>query len=182
MPALREGQILVGPSFNEPVRVETIRQDGDGTRTVGVVGTHTERFRRVILIQTDLDALQILSPTATHRGDAELPRLGLQAYSLGIAYEFDPYSSLSISRVDPLPHQLEALYDYLLKLARGTIVGSRGRWLVLAAAQPKPPRHISTLPSPAGILPGAGWRGGGAHRVEQIRPVYVRSVGATDAR
>jgi superfamily II DNA or RNA helicase len=45
-------------------------------------------------------------------------RLGLQAYSLGIAYEFDPYFGLSISRVDPLPHQLEAVYDYLLKLPR----------------------------------------------------------------
>ena len=45
-------------------------------------------------------------------------RLGLQAYALGIAYEFDPYFGLSISRVDPLPHQLEAVYDYLLKLAR----------------------------------------------------------------
>src|SRR2546430_14780677 len=37
---------------------------------------------------------------------------------LGIAHEFDPYFGLSISRVDPLPHQLEAIYDYLLKLAR----------------------------------------------------------------
>jgi superfamily II DNA or RNA helicase len=42
----------------------------------------------------------------------------LQAYALGIAYEFDPYFGLSISRVDPLPHQLEAVYDYLLKVAR----------------------------------------------------------------
>ena len=42
----------------------------------------------------------------------------LQAYALGIAYEFDPYFGLSISRVDPLPHQLEAVYDYLLKPAR----------------------------------------------------------------
>jgi superfamily II DNA or RNA helicase len=45
-------------------------------------------------------------------------RLGLQAYALGIAYEFDPYFGLSISRVDPLPHQLEAVYDRLLKLSR----------------------------------------------------------------
>jgi len=42
----------------------------------------------------------------------------LQAYSLGIAYEFDPYFGLSISRVDPLPHQLEAVYDYFLKVPR----------------------------------------------------------------
>ncbi|MFP5284532.1 MAG: DEAD/DEAH box helicase, partial [Thermoanaerobaculia bacterium] len=51
-------------------------------------------------------------------GDGRLLRLGLQAYALGIAYEFDPYFGLSISRVDPLPHQLEAVYEYLLKLAR----------------------------------------------------------------
>lgn len=37
---------------------------------------------------------------------------------LGIAYEFDPYFGLSISRVDPLPRQLEAVYDYLLKLSQ----------------------------------------------------------------
>ena len=43
-------------------------------------------------------------------------RLGLQAYALGIAYEFEPYFGLSISRVDPLPHQLEAVYEHLLKL------------------------------------------------------------------
>ena len=29
-----------------------------------------------------------------------------------------PYFSLSISRVDPLPHQLEAVYDYFLQLPR----------------------------------------------------------------
>ena len=46
----------------------------------------------------------------------ELLRIGLQAYALGIAYEFDPYFGLSISRVDPLPHQLEAVYEHLLKL------------------------------------------------------------------
>jgi len=51
-------------------------------------------------------------------GDGCLLRLGLQAHSLGIAWEFDPYFGLSISRVDPLPHQLEAVYDNLLRLAR----------------------------------------------------------------
>jgi hypothetical protein len=54
----------------------------------------------------------------SYAGDCDLVRLGLQAYALGIAYEFDPYFGLSISRVDPLPHQLEAVYDYLLKTAR----------------------------------------------------------------
>ena len=62
--------------------------------------------------------MTILDSELAFNGKGHLLRLGIQAYSLGIAYEFDPYFSLSISRVDPLPHQLEAVYDHLLKLAR----------------------------------------------------------------
>ena len=44
---------------------------------------------------------------------------GLESKPIGLAfYEYDPYFSFSIARVDPLPHQLEAVYDYFLKLPR----------------------------------------------------------------
>ena len=118
MPAIHEGQTLIGSLFNEPMRVETIRASGDDTWTVGLVGTQSERFRKVTLSPRDIEGLTILDSAFSYDGDGRLLRLGLQAYSLGIAYEFDPYFGLSISRVDPLPHQLEAVYDYLLKLAR----------------------------------------------------------------
>src|SRR3990167_5942967 len=117
-PPICEGQILTGSLFSEPVRVETVAPNGPWAWTLGVVGTQTERFRRVSLTKEHLATLTILSPSASFDGDGRLLRLGLQAYALGTAYEFDPYFGLSISRVDPLPHQLEAVYDYLLKLAR----------------------------------------------------------------
>jgi SNF2 family DNA or RNA helicase len=100
------------------MRVETIRPNGPDTWTLGLVGTQSERFRSVNLTSRDIESLTIFDITSTYDGDGQLLRLGLQAYSLGIAYEFDPYFGLSISRVDPLPHQLEAVYEYLLKLAR----------------------------------------------------------------
>ncbi len=115
---IREGCIVTGSLFNEPMRVETVSASGDGTWIVGLVGMQTERFRRVSLSARDLEELTILDTRFTYDGESRLLRLGLQAYSLGIAWEFDPYFGLSISRVDPLPHQLEAVYDYLLKLAR----------------------------------------------------------------
>ena len=71
-----------------------------------------------LITAEDLLQLRVLDPTHSFDGDGRLLRLGHQAYALGIAYEFDPYFGLSISRVDPLPHQLEAIYDCLLKLAR----------------------------------------------------------------
>ena len=115
---IREGQILTGSLFNEPMRVETVRAEGGQAWVVGLVGLRSEQFRRVTLRPGDLDSLTIVEPGLSYDGDARLLRLGLQAHSLGIAYEFDPYFGLSISRVDPLPHQLEAVYEYLLKLPR----------------------------------------------------------------
>ena len=70
------------------------------------------------MAEADLASITILDAECRSTATGSLLRLGIQAYSLGIAYEFDPYFGLSISRVDPLPHQLEAVYDYLLKLAR----------------------------------------------------------------
>jgi superfamily II DNA or RNA helicase len=114
----KPGQLLTGALFNEPMRVETVEASGQASWFVGLVGTQSERFRKVTLTAADLAQLTVLDTRQQFDGDGRLLRLGLQAYALGIAYEFDPYFGLSISRVDPLPHQLEAVYDYLLKLAR----------------------------------------------------------------
>ena len=116
--SLVEGQVVTGTLFNEPMRVESVKESGAGTWVVGLSGLNTERFRKVTLTDADIQQLRIQKPQFTYDGDGQVLRIGIQAYSLGIAYEFDPYFGLSISRVDPLPHQLEAVYDYLLKLAR----------------------------------------------------------------
>ena len=118
VPPIIQGQVLTGPLFSEPMRVETVIANGPATWVVGLVGVQSERFRKVTLTVGDLERLAVLDAQHSFDGDGRLLRLGLQAYALGIAYEFDPYFGLSISRVDPLPHQLEAVYDYLLKLPR----------------------------------------------------------------
>jgi len=51
-------------------------------------------------------------------GNAQRFRLGVEALRLSLAYEYDPYFSLSIARVDPLPHQLEAVYQYFMAMPR----------------------------------------------------------------
>ena len=114
--AIREGQILTGPLFSEPMRVVTVRANGTDYLETGLVGQRSEQFRQVTLSSTDISNLTIADAALSYDGDGRLLRIGLQAYALGIAYEFDPYFGLSISRVDPLPHQLEAVYEHLLKL------------------------------------------------------------------
>ena len=112
---LQEGQVLTGPQFNEPMLVVTVGA-GAGSWNVGLVGQKSQQFRMVRLTSTDVAGLAVANPSLSYDGDGNLLRLGIQAYSLGIAYEFDPYFGLSISRVDPLPHQLEAVYEHLLKI------------------------------------------------------------------
>ncbi len=111
-----EGQVLTGPLFNEPMRVLTVRPNGHDSVEAGLVGQRTERFRQVTLTSVELAELTIAEAACPYDGDGGLLKLGLEAYSLGIAHEFDPYFGLSISRVDPLPHQLEAVYEYFMKL------------------------------------------------------------------
>jgi hypothetical protein len=87
------GQILIGPLFNEPMRVETVQSNGAASWSVGLVGTSSERFRKVTMTADDVPRLTVLDPQRSFNGDGRLLRLGLQAYALGIAYEFDPYSA-----------------------------------------------------------------------------------------
>jgi len=87
---LAEGQILVGPLFPEPVRVETIRRLSPDIVEVGVVGLDTQRFRRVTLTPSDIATLRSHQPACSYQGDGTLLKLGLQATALGIAWEFDP--------------------------------------------------------------------------------------------
>ena len=101
---------------SEPMQVETVRAGGPGVWIAGLVGQRSEGFRRVRLTSDDVSQLAIAESTLSYRGDGRLLRIALQAYSLGIGYEFHPYFGLSISRVDPLPHQLEAVYEHFLKL------------------------------------------------------------------
>ena len=114
-PVVELGQILTGPMFAEPVRVETVSANGAGSLTVGVVEIRSERFRRVVLTPSDIAEIEIGASVPTYDGDGARLRLGIQAHLLGIAYEYDPCFALSTSRVDPLPHQLDAVYNHLLQ-------------------------------------------------------------------
>ncbi|MBW1738291.1 MAG: hypothetical protein JRJ69_12255, partial [Deltaproteobacteria bacterium] len=56
--------------------------------------------------------------THTFQGDPELFLLAAEAERIRIAHQFDPLFAVNSSIVDPLPHQIEAVYRYLLPLPR----------------------------------------------------------------
>src|SRR6201997_342501 len=114
---LKPGIIIRGPVLPEPIEVLVVTPLGDVLKIVGA-GQKTGQVHQRVL---RFDQLQFLDATPEREpfdGDPARFRLGIEAARLGLAYEYDPYFSLSISRVDPLPHQLEAVYDYFMRLPR----------------------------------------------------------------
>ena len=114
---IKPNSILRGPLFPEPVRVAMTVPMGASLKIIGS-GLHTNQFYQPILSAEQIALLEASPEREPFDGDARKFRLGIEALRLGLAYEYDPYFSLSIARVDPLPHQLEAVYDYFMRLPR----------------------------------------------------------------
>jgi len=116
---IADGTVLSGPQFDEPMRVVGSPTAGDGFVLANLVGTRTNQFRGgVTLTSADLSTVTVERPETEFAGKPKLFKLGLEALRISLAQEYDPYFGLSISRVDPLPHQLDAVYGHLLKSPR----------------------------------------------------------------
>ncbi len=114
---LSPGVVVEGPILPEPIEILALVPMGASMKVIGK-GLRTGQVRDPILDSAQLAQLTITPKDPPFDGDSLHFKLGVEAARLGLAYEYDPYFSLSIARVDPLPHQLEAVYDYFLKLPR----------------------------------------------------------------
>jgi len=114
---LRVGTTIQGLMLPEPIRVVFVQKMGSSWKVEGE-GLHSRQHKQLILTELQLKEVTISPLEETFDGDAFRFRLGIEAQRLGLAYEYDPYFSLSIARVDSVPHQLEAVYDFILPLPR----------------------------------------------------------------
>jgi len=116
---VREGDILEGDLWPEPIAVVAVKEIGDLVQieSRGISSSHAYSN---FLKQEELNAkISITRPTgARFSGDPKRFRLGIEALRIRLAYEFDPHFAVSVSQIDPLPHQLEAVYHYMLPRAR----------------------------------------------------------------
>ncbi len=114
---IRVGTIVQGPCWPEPVQVDLVEDLGDYIRVVGAMvqsRTHVDQ----VLPRSQLGT--IVERTLESRFGAQ-PRhffLALEAHRYRLASLYDPLLAMNTSKVDPLPHQIEAVYGYVLKLPR----------------------------------------------------------------
>ena len=116
---LAPGKVLRGPFWTEPVRVLTAGDLGNGRVRIEAVGLRSQRFYPQILGPDELALVQIgEGPVRDFTGDAEAAFFAVEAARIRFAYQFDPHFAVNVSQVDPLPHQIEAVYHYILRNPR----------------------------------------------------------------
>jgi SNF2 family DNA or RNA helicase len=112
--------IFEGPYWPEPVRVLSA-ETRNRRIEIHAVGLHTERYFSDLLDVAEFEAnVQVtthgLAPTFT--ASPRHFRLAVEAHRIRLAHEYDPHFAVSVSQIDPLPHQLEAVYHYMLRHPR----------------------------------------------------------------
>lgn len=112
---LKPNVIIKGNLFPEQVHVIVAMPFGTAIKLIG--RGDSNQVYDLVIPEEKFSEIEFVEQ-GSYTGDASRFRLAVEALRLGLAYEYDPYFSLSIARVDPLPHQLEAVYDYFLKLPR----------------------------------------------------------------
>ncbi len=116
---LQPGQIVKNLIASEPVVILDIRPMSS-MFSIRYTGVNTNQVNSKVVSQATLDTLEVVAAAGNFhfKGDAEQFSLFAEAERINSAYQFDPLFAVNCSIVDPLPHQVEAVYKFLLPLPR----------------------------------------------------------------
>ncbi len=112
---VRENARIVGLSPDGPAVVKTVEWYGDQALNVIYKGPDGRLGERTVY-RDDEPRMELMASgrSWTFDGDGHLLRLVSEAWRIRLAWLFDPYLALSSSKVDPLPHQISAVYGEML--------------------------------------------------------------------
>ena len=119
MTQIQQDNILKSPFWPEKVRVISAKTIGKSQIKIEGVGLETHRFYNPILSEEDLKTIEILEERPfLFSADGESLFLYLESNRIRNAFQFDPLYAVNVSQIDPLPHQIEAVYHYIMQNPR----------------------------------------------------------------
>ena len=114
-----QNDILESPFWPEKVRVISVKDIGKNHIKIEAVGLKTQRFYDSLFSEEDIRLINILEERPfAFSSDGESLFLYLESHRIRNAFQFDPLYAVSVSQIDPLPHQIEAVYNYMMKNPR----------------------------------------------------------------
>lgn len=118
MNELKPGDIVQELDPNEHVEVRRVTPFGNKMLVEGIGVQSRREIRRLLSLDELARLVKVRGSEYTYDGDAQAFLLGAESHRIRIAYQFDPLFAVNSSVVDVLPHQIEAIYRYLLPLPR----------------------------------------------------------------
>ncbi len=117
MTQLKPGMIIEGPFWPEFVEIRQIEELGDYYQISGLT-KNTHQHVDQLLSQSDMAKIRVIGVDRLFAEDAWKVFLALETIRFRYASLYDPLLAMNTSKIDPLPHQIEAVYGYVLQLPR----------------------------------------------------------------
>ena len=117
--SISAGQIVKNLIPSEPVTINKI-QDLGSMVSISFTGINTNRANSKVVTLAEFESLEVISEEGmfSFKGNPEKFALFAEAERINSAYQFDPLFAVNSSIVDPLPHQVEPVYKFLLPLPK----------------------------------------------------------------
>jgi len=116
---IEKGQIIKNLIPSEPVVINKVQPLGSMV-SLSFTGVNTNRANTKVVSLSEYELLEVLTEEGSFnfKGDPVKFALFAEAERINSAYQFDPLFAVNCSIVDPLPHQVEAVYKFLLPLPK----------------------------------------------------------------
>ena len=114
---VRAGNVIKGHFWNEPVKVEKIEEIGDYIRIVGST-IYSRQYVNTVMKKEEAGELETIETAPDLSSNPEVVFSVIEATRFKYASLFDPLLAMNVSKIDPLPFQIEAVYGYVLKQPR----------------------------------------------------------------
>jgi len=116
---VEKGQIVKNLIPTEPVTINKVQKLGSMV-SLSYTGVNTMLANTKVVLLTDFEQLEVLTEEGSFnfKGDPIKFALFAEAERINSAYQFDPLFAVNCSIVDPLPHQVEAVYKFLLPMPK----------------------------------------------------------------
>ncbi len=113
---IKPGDTVFLPMVEGPVRIDVVQRVGEKFRII-----YTDKSGSVgqaMISSEDASRIKPAGELLTWEGDAKKAFLSMEERRYRFAYMYDPLMAMSTSKVDPLPHQIDAVYGKILNFPR----------------------------------------------------------------
>ncbi len=117
MQALKPGAIIYGPNWPEPVEIKSVEEYPGSVRIIGCLTKSKNSIDQIIPLE-ELFKISYQQLQKLFHEEHWKVFLSLETKRYRYASLYDPLLAMNTSKIDPLPHQIEAVYGYVLKLPK----------------------------------------------------------------